>query len=110
MVSFVLWSLFFCFFPTDPIPWLERMSRPDACELLHFTKKTVDSAKYLGSRTNGGQSEKSRAVVALVEGAFKEQTKKRAEERKREREAEEQVAVAVVEEPAKVERPKRGKK
>ena len=57
---------------------------------------------------NGGQSDKSRAVVAIVESAFKEQTKKRAEERKREREQEEQVAEAVAEEPVKKVRPKRG--
>lgn len=92
----------------DPIPWLRRMQQDDAKDLLHFTKKTVDAAKHLGSRTNGGPSEKSRAVVELVESAFKEQTKKRAEERKLEQKSKPVAVAEQAEEPK--ERPKRVKR
>lgn len=71
------------------IPWVERLLVPEFLnnDQIAITAKVVKSAKYLGSRTNGGPSAMSRRIVYLVEKAFKDRNRRKADERKRGRAA-----------------------
>mmetsp|Transcript_37232 Transcript_37232/g.91654 ORF Transcript_37232/g.91654 Transcript_37232/m.91654 type:complete len:528 (+) Transcript_37232:184-1767(+) len=66
----------------DALPWIDRLLQ---LSHINVTPKVMKYAKHLNSSTNGGPSQKGKAIVAHLEAAQKPRNKAAAEERKRQR-------------------------